>query len=204
IWDGDKSSQESSICREIQESYTEREPYTTTETYYENEPYSVTHEAEWSVKWRTLTGDMKWGAEVGTSILPSTFLKDWGRGNLYGTYDDYIGFEAGMEIYASVSGLYHFKLGSDDGSILFIDGDAVIANYYNHPYQVKEVSVHLDKGKHNLHIRYYDRTDVAKILFEGDRELFSWTEIETKQVQKTREIVKYKDVTKYRTVTRCD
>jgi len=175
--------------------HTREKCHTETETYYENEPYEIEKETVWDVTWKTLTGDRKWGAVVGTSTFPSTFLEDWGRGEIYREYDDYIGFDATAEINAPVSGLYHFKVGSDDGTELYVDGELIIDNWRDQAFRIKEADINLAKGKHSLLLRYYDIGSIAKLLFEADRELFSWTETETKKVAKTREITKCEPIT---------
>jgi len=45
--------------------------------------------AQWELSWKTLTGDLEWGAEVGTSKWGSAFEYDWGTGVIFLGYDDY-------------------------------------------------------------------------------------------------------------------
>ena len=51
-------------------------------------------------------------------------------------------------------GRYTFHLGSDDGSVLFIDGQKVADSDGIHPHQVKSDSVELQKGMHAVRIDY--------------------------------------------------
>lgn len=78
--------------------------------------------AQWDVTWKTLTGDLQWGAEVGTSTFCSTFDYDWGGGAIFLGYDDYLGFEATMQVKMQRDGPVTFTIGSDDGSKLLING----------------------------------------------------------------------------------
>jgi hypothetical protein len=67
----------------------------------------------------------------------------------------------------SQAGRYQFRLLSDDGSILWVDGDLVIDNDGQHPPTSKLNSVDLDQGPHRLRVFYYQgpRTEVALQLF---------------------------------------
>jgi len=71
--------------------------------------------AQWDVHWRTLTGDLQWGAEVGTSGFCSTFIHNWGSGIVFLGYDDYIGFQATMQVKMQRDGPVTFAIGGDDG-----------------------------------------------------------------------------------------
>ncbi len=53
-------------------------------------------------------------------------------------------------------GTYKFKLGSDDGSFLFIDGEKVIENGGRHTYGELSRRVELSRGYHDLQIKYFD------------------------------------------------
>jgi hypothetical protein len=65
------------------------------------------------------------------------------------------------------SGLYHFRLSSDDGSILQIDDQLVIDNDGNHAPLSRRGALDLSEGKHELRLRYFQgpRTLVALQLF---------------------------------------
>ncbi len=52
-------------------------------------------------------------------------------------------------------GEYKFRLTSDDGSILFIDGKKVIDNDGIHSPATKQGSIDLKKGIHNIRIQYF-------------------------------------------------
>ncbi len=56
---------------------------------------------------------------------------------------------------APVSGTYTFDTASDDGSMLFIDGNTVVNNNYFQPITVVSGTVNLTKGPHSIEIGYY-------------------------------------------------
>ncbi|MDX2055046.1 MAG: PA14 domain-containing protein [Polyangiaceae bacterium] len=63
-------------------------------------------------------------------------------------------------------GAYSFRLHSDDGSILWIDGQLVIDNDGAHPPQSKTAKVNLDAGSHKLRVLYFQATGgIALQLF---------------------------------------
>jgi len=123
--------------------------------------------AQWNVSWRTLTGDLQWGAEVGTSEFSGTFDYNWGTGNVFLGYDDYIGFVANMQVNVQRNGPTTFTVGSDDGIKLFVNG-YVIDDYSRHSYRTKSITVHLGEGFHTLTLYYYDVTSAARVSFDCD------------------------------------
>lgn len=52
------------------------------------------------------------------------------------------------------AGDYTFHLGSDDGSILYLDGEEVIDNDDIHPHQVRSDEIELDAGMHAIRVDY--------------------------------------------------
>lgn len=67
-------------------------------------------------------------------------------------------FSAILEGYIDVydTGLYTFKIISDDGSWLYIDGNLIIDNGGSHATRTKSGSVTMSKGKHRIMIKYFD------------------------------------------------
>jgi len=63
-------------------------------------------------------------------------------------------------------GHYNFRLTSDDGALLFIDGDKVIDNDGLHPPRRRENSVKLRKGLHKVRVQYFQgpATEIALVL----------------------------------------
>lgn len=157
-----------------------------TETYTETVPVTVTKNTEWDVIWKTFTPEGEWGAEVGRSTFPSTFIYNWGTGKVYDVYGDYIGFSATAIINVPRSGPVSFTIGSDDGSSLYIDGQEVIDLWWDHGYITKTVVIELSEGKHFLGLLYYERTGGAKVSFSADSDVLTWEETEYQEVTKER------------------
>jgi hypothetical protein len=138
------------------------------------DPGSTVVFAQWQLSWRTLTGDLQWGAEVGTATWGSIFDHDWGTGVVFLGYDDYIGFQATMTINMTRDGPVHFMIGSDDGSRLYIDGVLKIDYWWSHGYGVKGITTDLSKGLHTLTLWYYDVTSGARVSFDCDHDIVMW------------------------------
>jgi len=66
-------------------------------------------------------------------------------------------FQTG-KIDITVPGLYTFATASDDGSMLFIDGNTVVDNNLFHAYTTKTGTVFLGVGLHDIAIGYYQGT----------------------------------------------
>ncbi len=66
-----------------------------------------------------------------------------------------------------------FRLTSDDGSRLFVDGLLVVDNWGGHPRRVRSAEVALEPGVHHLRVEYFENTGPAEIeldaSFDGDR-----------------------------------
>jgi hypothetical protein len=68
----------------------------------------------------------------------------------------------------SKEGSYRFRLHSDDGSYLYIDGALVIENDGKHEPMSQTGSIHLRRGRHQLQLLYAQTTDrMALQLFVG-------------------------------------
>ncbi len=192
------------------EYYIVSEPYQTTETYNEKEPYETvenvvvpyteTVNTQWAVTWYPITGAGQWGSSVGTSTFPATFDYNWGKGIVFSTYADYIGYAATATINVARDGPIYFKIGSDDGSRLYIDGSPVVDLYSDHSYSIKDITTTLNLGKHTLQFNYYERIDAARVSFDSDKDILTWEEQRTRTEQQ--KVIKYREVAKQRTVTK--
>ena len=67
------------------------------------------------------------------------------------------GFVFQGEIECIKKGKYSFTLSSDDGSILFINDKVVVDNDGIHGIETAKGSIDLNKGKHNIEVRYFER-----------------------------------------------
>lgn len=131
--------------------------------------------AQWDAHWKTLTGDLQWGAEVGTSKLSPTFDYNYGGYQLFLGYDDYIGFDATMTVRMQRNGPVTFTMGCDDGARFYIDGALWIDLYTQAAYRTRSVTVNpLAQGYHTLRLVYYDVSSVARVTFSCDSDILMW------------------------------
>lgn len=130
--------------------------------------------AQWNVSWRTLTGDLEWGAEVGTSKFCSTFDYNWGTYALFMEYENYIGFNATMQVKMQRDGPITFTIGSDDGLILYIDDVVRIDDWDTHAYHEITIFTYLSEGFHTLTLSYYEVTENARVSFDCDSDILTW------------------------------
>jgi len=131
--------------------------------------------AQWDVHWRTLTGDLHWGAEVGTSKFCSTFVYNWALGTVFLGYDDYIGFEATMQVNMSRNGPVTFTIGGDDAIRLYIDGVLKIDDWGRHAWRERSIVINdLSQGVHTLTLWYYEVDGNAMVSFDCDSDILMW------------------------------
>ncbi len=96
----------------------------------------------------TSTQDIDLGTQVTTGITNSFDLQQFGRQVNYGvTFDGYLRVPA--------DGFYKFAVESDDGTVLWIDGEEVVNNDGNHPSQVVTGHVPLRQGFHKMRLKYF-------------------------------------------------
>jgi hypothetical protein len=176
-------------------------PFETTKPVQVIKTEQVIKSTTWQVEWRTITGEGKWGAPVGYSTFPATFTYDWGTGKVYGDYSDYIGFIATATIYVRRYGPVSFTLGSDDGSLLYLDDTLIIDLWWDHYYTEKSTTIYLNPGIHTLTLYYYDRTGYAKVSFYADPDVLTWTETVWRTVTEYHVVTEYQIVTQYRIIT---
>jgi hypothetical protein len=184
-------------------SRSREELYMTTETYYDeapiivNEtinvpysideavsfPYQIVKYMQWEITWYTLTINREWAAPIGTVTWSPTFSCWWGTGDLYGGYNEGIGFQATANFYLERDGIYTFTLGSDDGSKLSIDGNTVIDLWYDGNHADKTKLLWLSAGWHEASLLYYDWTGNAWIHLDVDKgDLLQWEETQYQTV----------------------
>ena len=69
---------------------------------------------------------------------------------------DYFAAKYEGDLVVGEGGTYTFYMASDDGSMLFIDGVAVLDNDGLHGTQTRTVTVNLDSGAHDIEVRYFE------------------------------------------------
>lgn len=98
----------------------------------------------------TYVGSFPWS---GTTIA-------WGDGGPLGQSDGFI-VEQTRVFLAPSTGTYTFQTSSDDGSWLWVDGQAVVVNHGLHSATDATGSISLEAGPHVLAFKYFDRTGLA-------------------------------------------
>lgn len=136
------------------------------------DPGNETVFAHWDVNWKTITGDGQWGGVVGTSQFSPTFWHDWSTGIVFQGYDDYIGFEANMQINMQRDGPVTFKVGGDDTFWLYLDSASLIVSGTKNWGVYK--TIYLSRGMHTLSLWWRDITGDAVVLFDCDSDILHW------------------------------
>ena len=131
--------------------------------------------AHWHVDWRTITNGT-WDPVVGSSTFPGVFFYNWSTGNVFGTYNDNIGFYTGtMEINIQRDGPFTFTVGSDSGAVLWIDGQMVLDDGGIHSYRTRSVTINsLPQGFHTLALDYKEIANLAVLSFNCDLDILVW------------------------------
>jgi len=155
------------------ETFTEK---TITEKVIRTITTTKVERATWDVTWYAITGEGKFGGELGKTKFPAIFTYDWGYGNVWKDYKDFIGFEAYTTIYVPRDGPVNFYIRSDDGCRLYVDGKLVIDLWGRLFYpQEESKTVYLTKGFHRLRLIWYEWRGAAYIRFNVDFDVVEWT-----------------------------
>jgi hypothetical protein len=80
---------------------------------------------------------------------------------------EWFAIDARAKLVVGTAGQHNFRLHSDDGAILFIDGKLIIDNDGQHPASSKQGSATLSAGSHDLRSQYFQgpATEIALQLF---------------------------------------
>jgi hypothetical protein len=106
---------------------------------------------------------------VGTIYTPALSVpsRDFDEG-FPGVTDrfEWFAIDYSARFWVSEPGTYRFRLESDDGSILYIDGRRVIRNDGEHPVEREDGKVRLKQGAHDIRVSYFQgpRFHVALVL----------------------------------------
>ncbi|MBT3201840.1 MAG: hypothetical protein HN350_18210, partial [Phycisphaerales bacterium] len=89
---------------------------------------------------------------------------DWGTGDVGGI----VGYKVAVRWMGSIeitnAGLYNFMLNSDDGSMLYIDGQLIVSNGGVHTDQSSEhTGLALGAGKHAIRVEFFEWTGNAEV-----------------------------------------
>ena len=66
----------------------------------------------------------------------------------------------------STAGKYRFRIGSDDGSLLFIDGKKVLDNDGVHGVEHKEATIDLAKGTHSIRVDFFEKAGGEELMLD--------------------------------------
>ena len=82
-------------------------------------------------------------------------------------YDFGVVYDGSIDI--ATAGTYTFYTASDDGSKLYINGKQIVNNDGLHGKQEKSGTIILAKGKHNIEVRYFERSgqEVLEVSYAG-------------------------------------
>lgn len=89
----------------------------------------------------------------------------------YTGFQDEIALVAKTEIHIPNDGRVRFELGSDDGSLLFIDGELMIDNWGLHGYEPMATVVNLEKGSHTVEVWWFEWHGAAVLSFKMDEKV---------------------------------
>ncbi|MBF0196983.1 MAG: hypothetical protein HQL32_04705 [Planctomycetes bacterium] len=84
-------------------------------------------------------------------------------------------FEGGLDIQRE--GIYFFKLCSDDGSQLFIDGELIVDNDGLHSALEKSGSVFLSPGVHSVIVNYFNKSGDSQLMVALSDDGYSYQSI---------------------------
>jgi hypothetical protein len=139
------------------------------------DPGAPTVFAQWDVHWKTLSGTLQWGGEVGTSQFCSTFDYNWGSAVVFSGYSDYIGFQATMTVKMQRDGPVTITVGSDDYAWLYIDG--ILWLYLGAgAYKTQSITINpfAPQGYHTLTLEYKEVLSFARVSFSCDPDILMW------------------------------
>lgn len=104
------------------------------------------------------------GEYVGSFVWNGQAI-NWGDGGPLGLQDSFL-IEQTRVFQAPVTGKYTFRTTTDDGSWLWIDGQAVVTNYGLHGPRDGTGEVTLNAGTHVLSFKYFERSGWALASYD--------------------------------------
>jgi hypothetical protein len=128
-------------------------------------PLFVIYRPRWRVSYYpniTLSGKPGY---VGRLLMPDRNFDHTGPG--HGLPNDHFSARYETCLVVDKPATVVFTIGSDDGSVLYVDDKKVADVWGDHPYTRGNGSVALDAGKHTLRLDYFQGGGDARISFEG-------------------------------------
>lgn len=105
----------------------------------------------------TTLGEVDWTQYDSTSIVPNVSWPITNNAFYTGGPTDYFSARLTGTITIPESGSWTFKVGSDAGARLYINGNLVINDDANHSFRFRSASVSLSAGEHAFEVRYLER-----------------------------------------------
>ena len=125
---------------------------------------SVITTRDWNVTWYHTTDQFGgWGSQMGTQTLGSNFHLTTVS---YAGESLHLGFKASTTFELTQEGTINFVIGSDDGSILRVDGDEQINMWLLQGYDTSSIDLQLTAGEHRLEMWFYQWEGGAEVSFE--------------------------------------
>ncbi len=104
----------------------------------------------------TRLGEVDWLNYDTTSVVPKVNWRITNNAFYTGGPTDYFAARLVAQINIPADGVWQFKLGSDAGARLLIDGQTIINDDANHAFRFTPGSVTLTQGVHSFEIRYLE------------------------------------------------
>jgi hypothetical protein len=122
------------------------------------EGYCVTNSrtSTWKLDWYALGNNRSRGAFLGTTSNAVNFNSDWGFGQVFQGRADHVMVIGKSMIVVQRQGPVLFKVGSDDGFKLYLNGEQVISHWEPRPYGETSRFINLNPGIYELELHYYE------------------------------------------------
>lgn len=101
-----------------------------------------------------------------TGVFETVDFTNSGESFWQGGATDHFAARVTGDIEIGEGGLYDFRLASDDGAKLFINGEEVIDNDGLHGFRNRDGEIELDAGIHEIEILYFENQGRAGLRFE--------------------------------------
>ena len=130
--------------------------------------------------------DIDWSTEpTATSQLSEIDFSNGNGAFREGGATDQFGLKVTGDFEVEEGGAYRFEIGSDDGALLYIDGELVVDNDGVHAFRREDGSIELDPGSHSIELLYIENTGQAGLTLswsgpdtDGEEALFNANPVE--------------------------
>lgn len=136
---------------------------------------TTTEASSWDFSWYALNGDRSRGAPLGSSTAGGNFSFNWKRGPVFAGRADHIMLIGRTTIVVQRHGPVLFRVGSDDGFKLLLNGQPIMSHWQPRPYAQNIELIELRPGIYDLELHYYDLGSYATLNFFTDADVLRWT-----------------------------